>query len=470
MNSEIKNIKLERTETKPLYKQLAAEIYALMKSGGIENGEKMPSVRQLAAALGINNGTAAAAYRTLEEKNVLRTAHGKGTFCSMQNDDVYTPIVKRKNPYITASSDIKADLTKTSVSDTLFPVDKFRDIFNMVLERDKGQAFSYQPSVGYEPLRQNLARLLAEKGIKTSAERIQIISGSQQGIDLVARAFVRSGSAVFCEQFTYLGAANSMLAQGAEIFSVPLESDGIDINTLEDMIKSRLPRLVYIMPRFQTPTGISYSLECKRALLNLAYKYDFYIIEEDNLSDFDYSGSPTAPLKALDYKNKVIYIKSFSKILMPGLRLGYMVLPKTVSEKIAGLKASTDISTSGFTQRAFDMFLQTKGWERHKSDIAARFKAKYSLALSLAQKHLGRYFEISEPKGGLILWLKLKKGYDTDSLIKAFAEAGTAVSSGSFYSPASENTPYIALSFADIDENTMKTGFEIMERVCAELL
>ena len=471
MNKHIEKIQLEKHNDIPLYKQLADTLYRLMENGLIETDERLPSVRQLAAALGINNGTAAAAYRVLEDKSALRTVHGRGSFCAFTGgDNGYAPIIKRKCPYLTPNSAIQADFTKTSVSDTLFPVDKFRDIFNMVLERDKGKAFSYQPSVGYEPLRQSLARLLAKKGIKTTADRIQIISGSQQGIDLVARAFVRPGNAVYCEEFTYLGAANSMLAQNAEIFTVPFCAEGMDISALEKMLKSRTPRLVYIMPRFQNPTGISYSLECKRALLNLAYKHDFYIIEEDNLSDFDYSGEAAAPLKALDYKNKVIYIKSFSKILMPGLRLGYMVLPKAVSEKIADLKASTDISTSGFTQRAFDMFLQTKGWERHKSDTAALFRTKYGMAHTLAQKHLGRYFEIPEPKGGLILWLKLKEKHDTDSLAKAFAKAGAAVISGSFYSPAPEDVPYIALSFADIDENAMKTGFEIMERVCAELL
>ena len=470
MNDAIKKIKLEKNNETPLYRQLADGIFSLMENRLVKMDERLPSVRELAAALGINNGTAAAAYRVLEEKNVLRTVHGRGSFCAFTGrEDGFAPIVKRKCPYLAPNTVIKADFTKTSVSDTLFPVEKFRDIFNMVLERDKGQAFSYQPSVGYEPLRRSLARLLAEKGIKTSADRIQIISGSQQGIDLVARAFVRSGNAVYCEQFTYLGAANSMLAQNAEIFSVPLSGDGIDISALEKMIKERTPRLVYVMPRFQTPTGISYSLECKRALLNLAYKHDFYIIEEDNLSDFDYSGEAAAPLKALDYKNKVIYIKSFSKILMPGLRLGYMVLPKAVSEKIADLKASTDISTSGFTQRAFDMFLQTKGWERHKSDIAALFKNKCSLAYSLAKKHLSEFFEISEPKGGLTLWLKVKQPYDTESLCRAFAEEGIAVISGGFYTLAPENVPYIALSFADIDDESMKTGFECMEKVCGRI-
>lgn len=469
-NKYKEKISLDASSAEPLYKQLAGAVYEMMLDGTTAKDEKMPSVRELAAMLGINNGTAAAAYRLLEERRAVYKVKGSGTYCAGTDtaEKSVKSIVKQKCPGY-ADAAIKADFTKTSVSDKLFPVAKFGDIFNSVLERDKGEAFSYQPSAGYEPLRKSIAALLEEKSIKTTADRVQIISGSQQGIDLVARAILSEGDVVICEKFTYLGAVNAMLAQGAEVVYVQTDSAGIVID--EDLIKSRRPRLVYLMSCFQTPTGASMSTERKRRILELAYKYGFYIIEEDNVGDFNYSSAKAVPLKALDYKNRVIYIKSFSKILMPGLRLGYMVLPRAISEIIAGLKHSTDISTSGFIQRAFDLFMQGKGWQHHKAEMAGVFAQKYRLALALAKKHLERYFEISEPEGGLILWLRLKDGNtDAKKLCREFLDNGAAVISGGFYTADEADVPYIALSFADITDDDMKKGFMIMEKVCGDCL
>ena len=152
---------------------------------------------------------------------------------------------------------------------------------------------------------------------------------------------------------------------------------------------------------------------------------------------------------------------------MPGLRLGYMVLPKAIGERVAALKYGTDISTSGFIQRAFALFLQGKGWESHKNEISAFFGERYSWFYAYAKNALNEYFDISDPCGGLILWLRIRKtNVDTKALCMALAKAGAAVIPGSFYSPESENIPYIALSFADITQEQAGSGIDIIKDVC----
>ena len=366
-------------------------------------------------------------------------------------------IVRRKRFY--ADTPQKADFTRTSVSDSLFPVKRFKDIFEQVLERDKGEAFSYQPSEGYMPLRSSIAALLTEKAIKTGADRVQIISGSQQGIDLVSRVLINAGDTVFFDKYTYMGAVNAVLARGANFVCV----DFNDKTALEDAVRRLHPKLFYVMPTFRTPTGECMPPETKRNLLNIAYSRGIYIIEEDNSGDFNYSEKRLAPLKALDYKNRVIYIKGFSKILMPGLRLGYMVLPKTVSESVARLKDSVDISTSGFIQRAFDLFLQGSGRRRHIEEIRTFFGKRYDFIHNAAKTKLGTHFDIPDPRGGLILWLKIKKTGTTDEEIcRRLSEKGVFVIPGSFYCPDDETTPYIALSFADISEKEIEDGVDII--------
>ena len=179
-----------------------------------------------------------------------------------------------------------------------------------MLDREKGGAFRYMDSMGYAPLREQLCRYLMNYGIKTSPENVQIISGAQQGIDIISKAMLRYGDVVFVEKPTFYGAAGAFLSRGGKLIEIPLEEDGMDMVILENFLKLYHPRFIYMMAYYQTPTGISYSMEKKRRLLELAEKYDTYIIEEDDFYDFHYDKEPIVPLKALDYKNRVIYIQN----------------------------------------------------------------------------------------------------------------------------------------------------------------
>ena len=190
------------------------------------------------------------------------------------------------------------NFASTSLPHELFPVDDFKEAFDEVLDREKGGAFSYMDGMGYEPLREQLCRYLESYGIKTTVENVQVISGAQQGIDIISKVMLHYGDVVFVEKPTFYGAAGAFLSRGAKLVEVPLENDGMDMVKLEDYLKLYQPKFIYMMAYFQAPTGISYSMEKKRKLLELAEKYDTYIIEEDNFCDFHYSKEAQPPARA----------------------------------------------------------------------------------------------------------------------------------------------------------------------------
>ncbi len=209
------------------------------------------------------------------------------------------------------------NFSDSSLPQRLFPAEEFKNSFNELLDREMGGAFSSVESQGYMPLREKICTFLTDYGINTYPENIQILSGAQQGIDIVSKAMISYGDVVFTENPTFYGAAGAFISRGCRIVEIPVDDNGPDVSAIENMAKLYKPKFFYSMAYFQTPTGVSCSLPRKRRILELAEKFNFYIIEDDNLYDFNYTRSPLVPYKALDYRNRVIYIKSFSKILMP---------------------------------------------------------------------------------------------------------------------------------------------------------
>lgn len=469
------NISLDKASDKALYIQLAEKITELIELGELLPDSKLPSIRKLAQSLGVNNITVINCYKYLENKKIVYTKGGSGTFTAKLNVNLIPePIIRQQSSIKLINREIGADtinFAKSSVSPELFPVDRFKLLFNEVLERDKGNAFSFQDTQGYPPLREALAKSLEKEGIKTAPSRIQVVSGAQQGIDIVSKVMLSSGDTVFVEKPTYYGAVGAILSRGAQVVEVPLEKDGMDLDRLELMLDFYRPKFIYVMPNYQTPTCISYSLEKKRRLLEIAYKNNIWIVEEDNLSDFNYSKSPIKTLKSLDYKNKVIYIKSFSKILMPGLRLGFMVLPKAISEEVLSAKYATDISTSGFIQRAFELFINNGDWEKHIRYMRSIFSKKYSLTSAEIKKNLSKYTTYIESNGGLSFCLKLKgrkiTAYD---FCQRLALKNVILTPSSVYAlKDSSEEEFLRLSFSNVSDEDIIKGIRIIAEEFKEI-
>lgn len=466
------SIQLDKNSKTPLYQQLGDSLYDLIEKDILKANTKLPTIRSLAKKLKVNNVTVVNAYKYLEKKGVVYAQVGSGTYVSpipIENTPSPIPFEEKKEiKQITMTKDT-INFASISPSTDLFPVESFKSIVNEILERDKGNAFSYQESQGYEKLRESIADCLKSYGIFTTEDKIQVISGAQQGIDILSKALLQYGDTLFVEKPTYHGAIAAFQSRGARIIELTLEFDGMDLEVLENYIKIYHPKFIYLMPYYQNPTGYSYSLKKKRAILDLAEKYNTYIIEDDYLSDLNYSDEKNVPLKALDHRNRVVFIKSFSKILMPGLRLAFLVVPKNLMPSILSAKQTTDITTSGFIQRAFDLYLRKGLWKNHIKDICKIYKNRYLCLTSLLDEHLKDEISYIAPNGGLSIWIKLNNSIPLDKLSDLLLSRNVIIAPGSLFFLSKESSNYIRLSFAAVNEKQIQKGILILKKAIDSL-
>ena len=470
---EIFQIQLNKMGEAPLYQQLAESIMELISDGYLPANSKLPPIRKMAQHFGVNAVTIVNAYKYLEQKQMVYSRVGSGTFVSpLPVEHIPEPVANRNIRSYSGEISVEnaINFSGTSLPHEMFPVDAFKKAFDEVLDREKGGAFSYMDGMGYEPLREQLCRYLESYGIKTAVENVQVLSGAQQGIDIISKVMVHYGDVVFVEKPTFYGAAGAFLSRGAKLVEVPLEDDGMDMVMLEDYLKLYQPRFIYMMAYFQAPTGISYSMEKKRKLLELAEKYDTYIIEEDNFCDFHYGKEDIVPLKALDYKNRVIYIKSFSKILMPGLRIGLAVLPKKIHQAVMEAKYTTDISTSGFIQRALEFYLRENGWEEHAEQMRKYGSEKYRKTLSAARKYISGMTKYGLPNGGVTLWIELPAGISAETFCSRMLEKNVILTPGSQFDISGEEDSHVRISFGDLSDDKIEVGLKRMGDVLREML
>ncbi len=466
-------IHIDKKSKSPIYQQLGDALHDLIEQEILKPNMKLPPIRTFAEHLKINNVTVVNAYKYLENKGVVYSQMGSGTYVSPlpikeTPSSIFLEQLDSNEKDLTTPEQNTINFVTLSPPTDLFPVDDFKALFNTVLERDKGNAFNYQESQGYLPLRESVCDYLHHYGIQTSPDKIQIISGAQQGIDILSKALLRYGDILFVESPTYHGAIAAFQSRGGRIIEIPIEKDGMDLKVLENYMKLYHPKFIYVMTYFQNPTGISYSVDKKRALLNLAEQYDTYIIEDDYLSDFTYSSRPIVSLKALDHRNRVIYIKSFSKILMPGLRLGFLVLPKSILQSVLSAKHTSDISTSGIIQRTFDLYLRSDLWKKHSKDMQNIYKDRYACLLTEIENLLLEYVSYIPPEGGLSIWLQLKDHYSIEEICNRLLSYGVIVSPGSLFSFNTSTLPYIRISFATVDNEHIKKGIQIFYDVLKE--
>ncbi len=364
------NISINKELSTPLYIQLASNIQVLIEENTLE-GDKLPSIRSMSKTLNVNNVTVVNAYKLLEQEGYVYSVKGSGTYIKRNKYVENLPFLEEGDLELMLSGILpisKDSINFASISPTadLFPIEEFKQALVEVLDRDKGLAFLYPEITGYRPLKQSISKFLMDNySTFVSEDQILITSGGQQGLDIIAKTLITPGDCILVENPTYSGAIAVFKSRGAKIIGIPMERDGIDISQLESYIKRYNPKFLYIMTNFQSPTTYSYSKEKKEKLLKLSKDYGFYIIEDDFLTDLFFDKVQVYPLKSMDTMDKVIFIKSFSKIFMPGVRIGFVTLPNNLFKNIIKAKHTTDISSSGFLQRAFDLYLRGGYWKSH---------------------------------------------------------------------------------------------------------
>lgn len=459
-----KKIPLDRESKEHLYMQLAYGIEEMIVNGELTEKDKLPPIRKLAEALDVNNVTVVNAYKYLEQKGRVYKKLGSGTFIvPLDQHTVY-------DEEVPMPEETGYDFSSTSPTGNLFPVQAFKKAINAVLDNEGGAAFSYQESKGYEALRSSIVNYMSAYDVEATAEDIQIVSGAQQGIDIVTKSILEYGDYILVESPTYAGAIATFRSKGLNIIEIPITRNGIHFENLENIAKRFKPKLFYTMPNFQNPTGYTYTDEEKQKLLALSKTYDFFILEDDYATELNFTTEKIHSIKAMDDMDQVIYIKSFSKIFMPGLRLGFMISPKRIANQIILAKHTTDISTSGLIQRAFHHYLTTGDWKNQISKIRLIMGNRSKVALDALQKYMPREVQYEVPKGGINIWIRLPETIDATKLELLAKERSVSIVAGDAFYVSKSMTNDFRLSIAAIGKDRIDEGIRILSECVKTLL
>lgn len=466
---------LDKQSEQHLYIQLYQQLKEMIEAGKLEEYQKLPPIRQMAELLDVNNVTVVNAYKLLEEEGLVLKKVGSGTYVApvqkMDKDEIFLDeeIQLMNQGQVPFKQNMISFATATPDPD-LFPIQDVKKAINQVLDRDGGEVFAYQESLGYQPLREAFQQYLQKKGIACQVKNIQVVSGAQQGIDILAKAFLNHGDVVFTEEPTYNGALSAFKSRGARIVTIPIREDGIDLDVLRAKLDEYQPKFIYLMSMFQNPTGYSYSPEKKAALLQLSRERELLLVEDDCVGDLNFSATPMEPLKAMAGAEQVIYIKSFSKIFLPGFRIAFMVLPDASINRMMAAKHTSDISSSGLIQRTFDLLLRKGLWEKHIEEMRKTYQEKYRVFVKLLEEYLPWQVHYIVPGGGLNFWLVLPEGFSSNRLYKRCLAEGVSFVPGSVFFPDGRPNRYLRLSIASVEDEAMVQGIRILASVCREFL
>jgi 2-aminoadipate transaminase len=332
-----------------------------------------------------------------------------------------------------------------------FPEDKMSVIATELLTNNPSAALQYGVTEGYSPLREQLADRMEKKfGIKREGNTVLVVTGGQQGIDLTTKILCNPGDTVICEEPSFIGALNCFRTYGTKLRGIPMEEDGINISELEKALKEeKRAKLIYLIPTFQNPMGVTMSAEKRKKVYELAVKYGVTVLEDNPYGELRFSGEDILPIKALDDKGAVVYCGSFSKVLSPGIRIGFVSAPDEIAKKLVVAKQVTDVHTNIFWQMLISAFLEKYDIDEHISSIKALYKTKCDCITSALDKYIpSNRFWRSSPEGGIFIYCRFF-GEDAGELSKKLIEKKVAVVPGTaFQTDENAKTEYVRLNYS----------------------
>ena len=472
-------IPIDRQHDTPLYQQIETYLRQSIVAGALAPTTRLPAARQVAQDLGVSRITVENAYAALESDGLVERRIGSGTYVlppgelpsggSSGNTD--WPLWQRDalSTAGLAQADAQAGLVPlarhpnpiafTGFGDPRrFPIDEFYKAIKDVMRRDGTAALEFDDRHGYGPLRATIAHVLASQGVQAQADSVLITSGSQQALALVAQILLKPGDVVLLESPTYDRALDLFRAQRVKLVGCPIDAAGMQVEQLEPLLQQHHPKLIYTIPNFQNPTGACLSLPRRRQLIALADRYNIPILEDDFVGDLRYEGRVQPALKALDPGGRVIYVGTFSKLLMPGLRVGFLVAEGPIFDLLAQLKRVNDLMTSTLTQRALEVYVTVGRYQAHVRRSCQVYRRRRDAIIKAIGRELPAGAQVVSPQGGLFVWLRLPEGVSALRLLPLAAEEGVAYAPGPrFFPQPAEGERYLRLNFAtqtpeDIDE------------------
>jgi len=356
----------------------------------------------------------------------------------------------------------------------LFPVEEVEELFRNLDPKTKQAAFQYGPTPGLPSLLESLSGYLERKGLPVQKNRLMITTGSQQALSILARAFIDPGDRVLSEYPCFIGAIAAFKACGADIVSIPVDEEGIDIGMLQQEAERPSPaKLLYLTPYFHNPAGMLYTTRRKRQLIEVMQGRDIPIIEDDAYGDLWFSEEDRErlqPLKSIDPEGiDLCYTGSFSKILGPGLRLGWLLAPEAIHEKCELIKQSADACSPSFTQVIADAFIRSGRIDSYIASVRNEYRRRAASMTAALRSQLPDYVQWNEPKGGFYIWLTLPEGSDATEILKHAIEGGAVFVAGSTFDPEGRRNNAIRLSYCNNTPEEIERGIPIVARAIREV-
>ena len=354
-----------------------------------------------------------------------------------------------------------------------FPVKMIEQITAEIMENNPIGALQYSISEGYTPLRNKLKEQVKTRyGIGEDFDELIITSGAQQAIELACKVMCNKGDTLICENPSFIGSLNAFKSYEVNLVGVDMDSDGIDLQKLEEAIKQNPnTKVLYLIPNFQNPSGRTMSFQKRQAVYEICKKNNIIIIEDNPYGELRFSGNHIPNIKSIDKDGLVIYCGSFSKILAPGLRVGFMCAPKEIISKVVVVKQVSDVHTNIISQLICDSFLERVDFDTHINQLCGIYKNKCNLMLENIKANLNPKIEFTQPQGGLFLWGTLPDNVNMMEFCKRAVENKVAVVPGSAFLPSEDyKTQSFRLNYSTPTDEQIIKGIEILGELTYEIM
>jgi 2-aminoadipate transaminase len=464
----------------PLYRQLYEHIAFRIRSGDLARGERLPATRELAGLLGLNRTTVSAAYDVLETEGLIAGQVGKGSFVTGLSAPAaggidWNGLLDRGDAPPSGPSGgfghEVASFVMSRPSRDLFPLDDFRASCQVVLARpDLGSILPLGSPSGYEPLRRHLMEEARRQSLARPGDDLLITNGCQQALDLLGRVLLRPGDTVAVEDPVYTGLKNLLTGMGAQLIGIPVGPDGMDTAHLERVLERERPRFLVVTSNFQNPTGATLPLPARRALLEAARAAGVPVVENDAYGDLRYQGEPLPALKQLDDHGGTVLLRSFSKVSFPGLRVGWVVGPKPLIDRLRHAKESADLHTDQLSQAVLLEFAKSGRLEAHRARMLQAGAERLAATLDSCRRFLPASTRWTHPQGGMNLWVRLPEPLDAGELLPRAQKEGVAYLPGRYFAVSRLDAGALRLSFVGLDPEQIREGLAVLGRIVTEEL
>jgi DNA-binding transcriptional MocR family regulator len=477
-------IKIDRTSRIPIKDQIVEEIKDLINHGLVKTGMALPSSRTLAVKLGVSRYTVYQAYEELQVFGYLKSRPGSYNIVQKRKKEApFDPerrsIISWEKASNEAAERLYADylknladiptrsnkrdqsvinLTEMQLDPSLFPIESFSRCLKHILANNGRDVMDFCAPEGNEALREYITQRLGLHGISTSPGEILITYGSQQALDLVARLLCRSDKKVVIESPTYYNLIPLLRFYNTSVVGIPMRYDGMDIGHLEKVLEDEDVSFVYTIPNFQNPTGLTTSHHHREKLLSICMKHRVPIVEDGFDEEMKYSGKLPLPIKSIDEKNIVIYLGTFSKILFPGLRLGWITADRECIRRLTALKRVGDLRCGNLIQASVAYFCQQGYYDLHLRRLHRIFRNRLEVALQTMKAHFPKTTSWTRPKGGYCIWVKMPKRLTPTELHELTSLHKVRVSPGVYYFLKESKSEYFRLSIARVGADEIREG------------